>query len=83
MYFETLLSYALVWQILFIACQSIISLDGNTWTLTNSAKNISVPAKVPGSVHLDLERAEVIGDPYYGNFCHASWIMLVNTIYRP
>lgn len=72
MYFKTLLCYTLTWQTLPITCQTVIPLDGNTWTLTNSEKNISVPAKVPGSVHLDLQQAKVTGDPYYGNFCSRS-----------
>jgi beta-mannosidase len=67
MYFRTLLSYFLACQALPIASQSVIALDGSAWSLTNHAKNISVPATVPGSVHLDLQRAEVIENPYYGN----------------
>jgi beta-mannosidase len=41
------------------------SLDGSDWTLRNSNGSISVPATVPGVVHLDLIAAAVIGDPYY------------------
>jgi hypothetical protein len=78
MYFRTLLSYALAFGVLPIASLSVVSLDGNSWTLTNPAKNISVPASVPGSVHLDLQRAQVIGDPYYGNVCKYFQTMLAN-----
>lgn len=38
-------------------------LDGN-WTLTGP-KKIEVPASVPGCVHADLRKADVIPDPYY------------------
>jgi beta-mannosidase len=48
------------------ASQSLISLDGNDWTLSNPSKAITVPATIPGQVHLDLQRAKVIGDPYFG-----------------
>lgn len=48
------------------ASPSVLSLDGSSWTLSNPTKSITVPAVVPGSVHLDLERAQIIGDPYYG-----------------
>lgn len=45
---------------------SVLTLDGPGWTLKNPSKNISAPAVVPGSVHLDLKRAQIIGNPYYG-----------------
>ena len=35
------------------------------WTLHNANGSISVPAVVPGVVHLDLLRAGRIGEPYY------------------
>ena len=82
MYLRTVLGYVLVWQALHIVSGSVISLDGNAWTLTNSVKKISVPATVPGSVHLDLQRAQVIGDPYYGNFCIYFKLSLLITIHR-
>lgn len=70
MYFRTLLSYYLACRVLPIASQSVISLVGDTWSPTNPPEKIAVPATVPGSVHLDLQRAEVIGEPYYGSFCN-------------
>lgn len=50
------------------ALPSVTTLDASAWTLENRSKNISTPAIVPGSVHLDLERAQIIGNPYYGEF---------------
>lgn len=46
--------------------QSVKSLNGNNWTLKNPSKAITISATVPGQVHLDLQRAKVIGDPYFG-----------------
>lgn len=57
---------SLILQPLASVAQSVISLDRDDWSLNNPSKNITVPATVPGHVHLDLHRAEVIGDPYYG-----------------
>lgn len=57
-----------VWQPLLACTQTIISLDGKDWQLHNSAQNISISATVPGYVHLDLQAANVIADPYYGQF---------------
>lgn len=45
------------------ATQSVISLVGNDWTLSNTDLNISVPAHLPSQVHLDLFAASVIEDP--------------------
>lgn len=39
-------------------------LGGNQWTLTNGNGSITVPASVPGQVHLDLWAAQKIEDPY-------------------
>lgn len=66
MYSRALLSLYISSLIPPIAGQSVIPLNGGPWVLTNPTKNISAPAAVPGSVHLDLQRAQVIGDPYYG-----------------
>ena len=38
---------------------------GSPWTLRNANASISVPSTVPGVVHLDLLRADRIGEPYY------------------
>lgn len=41
-----------------------IDLSSRKWILSNEAYNISVAGKVPSHVHLDLQAAQVIGDPY-------------------
>ncbi|KEQ90294.1 glycoside hydrolase family 2 protein [Aureobasidium subglaciale EXF-2481] len=46
--------------------QSVISLSGHDWTLTNPDLNISCPASLPSQAHLDLHACQVIGSPYYG-----------------
>lgn len=52
-----------------------IDLSTQKWTLSNTPYNISVPGKVPSHVHLDLQAAQVIGDPYYGlNDFNLRWI---------
>ena len=38
---------------------------GSPWTLRNGNGSLSIPATVPGVVHLDLLRAEKIAEPYY------------------
>ncbi|KAH7336186.1 putative beta-mannosidase [Rhexocercosporidium sp. MPI-PUGE-AT-0058] len=68
----------LLWvlQPLKIFGQTVIPLDGTSWTLENASKNISIPGRVPGSVHLDLLAAKVIGDPYYGlNEVNLRWVI--------
>ena len=42
-----------------------VSLDGTDWRVSNTNGSLSVAARVPGVVHLDLLAAGVIGDPYY------------------
>lgn len=57
------------------AASNIVDLSSQKWRLTNTPYNISVPAKVPSQVHLDLQAAQVIGDPYYGlNDFNLRWI---------
>lgn len=41
--------------------RSIYELSNAAWTVTNQAKNITVPGKWPSLVHLDLFAAGVIG----------------------
>ncbi|PVH84994.1 glycoside hydrolase family 2 protein [Cadophora sp. DSE1049] len=73
---KTLTGMLLALQSLHSNSQTVIPLDGNSWTLENASKNISVPATVPGSVHLDLLAAKVIGDPYYGlNEVNLRWVI--------
>ena len=61
-------SLLLVWLCLHsIASAALVrqSLDGSDWRVTNTNGSISIPATVPGVVHLDLLRAGLISDPYY------------------
>lgn len=52
-----------------------IDLSTQKWTLSNTPYNISVPGKVPSHVHLDLQAAQIIGDPYYAlNDFNLRWI---------
>nr|POE46822.1 beta-mannosidase a [Quercus suber] len=62
--------------------QTVISLVGDQWTLSNDALGISVPASLPSHVHLDLLANQVIGDPYYGlNDFNLRWVALNNWTY--
>ena len=40
-----------------------LDLSDQVWRLQNLPLNISVPGSVPSQVHLDLYKAQVIGDP--------------------
>ena len=56
---------------LLLQCASalhVVDLSGQKWKLENLPKNISVPGHVPSQVHLDLHKAQVIGDPYVLRF---------------
>lgn len=65
------------------ACsKSVISLAGSDWTLASKELNISCPASLPSQAHLDLQTAQIIGDPYYGlNDFNLRWIALSNWTY--
>jgi hypothetical protein len=57
------------WQTVFPDTQVVLPLfgkDGPNWTL-HSTDGIfrDIPAQIPGDVLSDLERANIIGDPYY------------------
>lgn len=52
-----------------------VDLSAQKWQLTSAPYNISVPGRVPSQVHLDLQAARVIGDPYYGlNDFNLRWV---------
>jgi hypothetical protein len=57
------------WQTVFPDTQVVLPLfgqDGPKWTLHSTDGIYSgVPARIPGDVLSDLERADIIGDPYY------------------
>ncbi|KAI5195231.1 glycoside hydrolase family 2 protein [Aureobasidium subglaciale] len=62
--------------------QSVISLSGHDWTLTNPDLNISCPASLPSQAHLDLHACQVIGSPYYGlNDFNLRWVAWANWTY--
>ena len=55
---------------------------GSPWTLCNANGSISVPATVPGVVHLDLLRAGKIAEPYYRyGELDLAWVYLDNWTY--
>jgi beta-mannosidase len=58
------------------------AVGGSPWTLRNANASISVPATVPGVVHLDLLRAGKIAEPYYRyGELDLAWIYLENWTY--
>jgi len=61
---------------------SVIDLSSHNWIVTNRNGSISVPASVPGEVHMDLLGAGIIGDPYYrfGDLDYR-WITMDNWTY--
>ena len=65
-------SALLSWVVFMIAAAGasarslqILSLSGE-WTLQNTNASITIPAIVPGVVHLDLLRAGIIPEPFIG-----------------
>lgn len=61
--------------VLLAAARNVVDLSSQKWTLTNEQYNISVPGNVPSHVHLDLQAAQVIGDPYYAlNDFNLRWV---------
>lgn len=62
--------------------QSVHEFSAETWTVTNEYGNITVPGSYPSQVHLDLNRAGVITNPYYGlNEFNLRWIAAQNWTY--
>ena len=45
------------------SARNVVDLSGNGWTLENPELNVSVPGSVPSHAHLDLYKAQIIGDP--------------------
>lgn len=43
----------------------VLNLNGDSWRVTNVNGSISVPATVPGQVHMDLYRNKIIPNPYF------------------
>jgi beta-mannosidase len=64
------------------AAKNVLDLTTHSWTLSNDALNISVPASLPSQAHLDLFAAGVIGDPYHDlNDFNLRWVALSNWTY--
>ena len=62
--------------------QKVFDLSKANWTLSNSIYNISVPGSVPSQAHLDLYRAGVIPDPYFGlGDFDLRWVVETNWTY--
>ncbi|KAL4935656.1 hypothetical protein BDV06DRAFT_123949 [Aspergillus oleicola] len=62
--------------------QQVHNLSAVEWTLSSSAINTTVPATLPSQVHLDLYKAGVIDDPYYGlNETELVWVAYANWTY--
>jgi beta-mannosidase len=67
---------------LLTSAKHVTNLSETTWTLSNDALNISVPACLPSQAHLDLFAAGVIGDPYHDlNDFNLRWIVWQNWTY--
>ncbi|POR35421.1 hypothetical protein TPAR_04385 [Tolypocladium paradoxum] len=64
------------------AALNVLDLSDQKWKLQNVPMNISVPGSVPSHVHLDLYKAQVIGDPYFGlNDFNLRWVAWSNWTY--
>ncbi|KAF2664999.1 glycoside hydrolase family 2 protein [Microthyrium microscopicum] len=64
------------------ASTKVTDLSTFKWNLASTPANISVPAKIPGAVHLDLQAAGIIGDPYHGlNDYDLRWVIKPNWTY--
>lgn len=60
----------------------VVSLNGQ-WLLSRPNQPATLPAQVPGCVHLDLHRNGLIEDPYYrDNEANLFWIGETDWIYR-
>ena len=79
-----LLSLIAITTILVLANSSgpIIQNITNHWTFQQVGKTDWHPAQVPGAVHLDLQRNQLIGDPYWrANWLDLQWIEDQDFIY--
>ena len=60
------LLFVLVFCVFSLSNATRVSLTGTDWTITDDAGNYSVPARVPGTIHTNLQAANRISDPYLG-----------------
>ncbi|TKA81107.1 hypothetical protein B0A49_00402 [Cryomyces minteri] len=66
-----------------VASKKVMTLSGTAWTVTSpNFTDISIPGSLPSQAHLDLYKAQVIGDPHHGlkNF-NLRWIAESNWTY--
>ncbi|PHH66617.1 hypothetical protein CDD81_6454 [Ophiocordyceps australis] len=70
------------WALVYASALHTINLGAQQWTLQNAQLNISVAGRVPSQVHLDLQRAQVINDPYRDlNEFDLRWVALSDWTY--
>lgn len=82
MLYHRLAAFAAASLLPLVAPQTVVSLVGNGWTLSNPGLNVSVPAHLPSQAHLDLYANQVIGNPYYGlNDFNLRWVAWNNWTY--
>ncbi|KAH8649485.1 putative beta-mannosidase [Tricladium varicosporioides] len=66
-----------------VTAQKVIDLSTAQWTVSSPSLNISVPGRVPSQVHLDLYRAGIIPDPYFGlGDFELRWVTYSNWTYE-
>jgi beta-mannosidase len=79
----------LVWLILFLTCnwvfgqKSVRDLSSEQWQFSKSGENKWLPATIPGTVHIDLLKNNLIPDPFFGaNEKKLQWIEEENWVYQ-
>ncbi|KZZ90328.1 beta-mannosidase [Ascosphaera apis ARSEF 7405] len=71
-----------LWLATLASAQHVVNLTESEWTVSNDNDSISVPAKFPSQVHLDLHDAGIIPEPYDGvGDLDLRWIALANWTY--
>lgn len=79
----------LVWLILFLTCnwvfgqKTVRDLSSEQWQFSKSGENKWLPATIPGTVHTDLLKNNLIPDPFFGtNEKKLQWIEVENWVYQ-
>lgn len=55
----------ITYSVISVNANEVEDLSGKKWVLYSDTLNITVPAIIPGNVHMDLLRNGIISDPYY------------------
>ena len=55
----------IIYYVISTNANEIEDLSDKKWVLYSDTLNITVPAIIPGNVHMDLLRNGIISDPYY------------------